>query len=224
MPRNRYNYDFHLIQRLFVLNTLNFLTDLKSSSCSFGTWATSSRRSWKFLHQIYDFCLAASTLTLLIILWKILLQRQVMCLFNIKHNDLNMFNILTWSRLSEQIAFQCVLFCFRLKKKLFFLFNVFPHTFKALHHWKYYLSFILDQRSSLNISTCLVGHLEIQNNCNCANSKSSFRVRALCCCWKERYLHDKFLVIAVDEVEDVEVNSSAKVIWKLEKNCHFAKE
>ena len=49
MPSNRYNYEFHLIQRLFVLNTLNFLTDLKSSSCSFGTWATSSRRSWKFM-------------------------------------------------------------------------------------------------------------------------------------------------------------------------------
>lgn len=33
------------IHKLLVLNTLNFLTDLKSSSWSFGTWATSRRRS-----------------------------------------------------------------------------------------------------------------------------------------------------------------------------------
>ena len=179
MPRNRYNYDFHLIQRLFVLNTLNFLTDLKSSSCSLGTWATSSRRSWKFLHQIYDFCLAASTLTLLITLWKILLQRQVMCLFNIKHNDLNMFNILTWSSRSEQIAFQCELFCFRLKKKLFFYLMCFLILVKHCiienitfpSYWISVPPFISARVLSVTLRYKIV---LIQN--------SSFRVCALCCC------------------------------------------
>ena len=138
-----------------------------------------------------------------------------MCLSNIKYNDLNM------------LAWNCLSMCTVLlpfKKTFFNLMCFLIHTCKPLHHSKYYLSFILDQRSSLYISPCLVGHLEIQNNCNCANSNSSFRVCALCSCWKERYLHDKFLVIAVDEVEDIEVNSSAEVIWKLRKFVIFAKE
>ena len=118
------------------------------------------------------------------------------------------------------LAWNCLSMCTVLlpfKKNFFNLMCFLIHTCKPLHHWKYYLSFVLDQRSSLYISPCLVSHLEIQNNCNCANSNSYFRVCALCSCWKERYLHDKFLVIAVDEVEDVEINSSAEVIWILRK-------
>ena len=37
---------FRLIHKLFVLKLVNFLIFLNSSMCSFGTWATSNKRTW----------------------------------------------------------------------------------------------------------------------------------------------------------------------------------
>lgn len=42
---NTLSMDFNEAHKLFVLKNLNVFTDLKSSMCSFGTWAISNRRS-----------------------------------------------------------------------------------------------------------------------------------------------------------------------------------
>ena len=99
----------HLIQRLFVLKTLNFLTDLKSSSCSLGTWATSSRRSCGFVCVIMMyFCHACCS------------------------------SYVGYTFINKYCNIGCLLKDIQIGN---------------------YLSFVLDQSSSLDVSPSLVSHL-----------------------------------------------------------------
>ena len=90
---------------------------------------------------------------------------------------------------------------------------------------KYYLSFVLDQCTSLDVSPRLVSHL--QNWINYIDRIKKFKKAVFFYyvilyvnfirenCMQQFYLHDKFFVFCVDEIEDVQVDSGAKVICRL---------